>query len=70
MLGTCKTCVFWRAYHYMHKPAFHACDVQGTARAMEAATLLDVDVTVSDDSGLNVHMITGPEFGCVLHKQA
>lgn len=67
-MQTCKTCVFWHAYQYMHKPAFHACEVAGTPQAVRAETLFDVTVEVSDDSGLLVHVRTGPEFGCVLHR--
>lgn len=29
---------------------------------------MQVDVRVSDDTGLSVYVTTGPDFGCSLHK--
>jgi hypothetical protein len=57
---TCKTCKLWMGGY---------CDVIDTTLSENPATLFEVDVQVSDDSGLHIRLRTGPDFGCVLHTE-
>lgn len=56
---TCKSCRWWSGSE--------RCDVVDTLLAEVPATLFVIKVHVADDTGLNVAVHTGPDFGCVLH---
>lgn len=59
-MNTCKTCCYWVDSN---------CIVPDLKRgSSNPETLISIEVDVLDDSGLDVRMKTGPEFGCVLHE--
>ena len=64
-MPTCSTCVFWKRTNRLRRKDVNYCDklTQGD----DYSTLV-VDVKVLDDSGLDVTVVTGPNFGCVLHQ--
>ena len=45
------------------------CEVIGTDIAERPNTLVDIEVAVLDDSGLEAKLRTGPDFGCVHHEE-
>lgn len=54
MDSTRKTCKWWgRSYH-------GACDLVGVVG-------FEIIATAADDHNLTAYLITGPEFGCILH---
>lgn len=59
-MQTCKTCCWWEDGR---------CNVIDTKIAEKPETRFEIDVRVDDDSGLNVKLKTGPDFGCVLHEE-
>lgn len=61
-MQTCKTCRWWSRH------GEGDCDVLGTRQAEEPDTLVVIDVVVADDTGLDVRLRTGPEFGCIHHE--
>ena len=62
-MPTCKTCKFW---------VDGCCDMidftDPRSKKPKPSNHFEVDVTVSDDTGLDVRLRTGPDFGCVLHE--
>lgn len=54
----CATCNWWRNQQ--------ECD---RINSLPVTTLVDIAVTVADDHGLNVRLLTQAEFGCVLHEE-
>ena len=61
-MNTCKTCKWWGVYYE------NVCDCIGTIESEIPATRLEIDVRVHDDQGLEVYLITGSDFGCILHS--
>lgn len=59
-MKTCKTCKFWdgecNRVEFIH---------EGKGNKSEP---LIIRVDVSDDTGLDVRMVTSPDFGCILHE--
>lgn len=61
-MQTCKTCKWWGI------DASGCCGFVDTLHAVaDAGTMIRMDVTALDDSGLEVDLRTGPEFGCIHH---
>lgn len=58
-MPTCKTCRYWEN---------GICDAVDCRVAEVPQTLFEIEVRVSDDTGLNIKLRTGPDFGCVLHE--
>lgn len=54
----CKNCKFWGRYRE------GCCDRQGSIFENNLAGF-EADARVLDDSGLDIFLRTGPEFGCV-----
>jgi len=59
-MKTCKTCKHWGV------------DYDGDCDAVDRTTKgpgleFDIRATADDDSGLSARLITGENFGCVLH---
>lgn len=61
-MPTCKTCMYWEKGR---------CDIVNSINtpADDPDTRFDIVIKVSDDDGLQVHLVTGPNFGCVLHMK-
>lgn len=59
-MPTCKTCCWWED---------GCCNVIDTTIVEKPATRFEIEVRVADDSGLNVKLKTGPDFGCVHHEE-
>ena len=63
-MGTCKDCKYWGTYYE------RACDRVGdmhTERTPDSS--FEIEATALDDSGLEVQLLTGPDFGCVQFVQ-
>lgn len=65
-MNTCETCKYW-ARSYKPKNGIADCDLIGCIQR-DPLTSIDVDISVSDDSGLNFNLMTGKNFGCNQHK--
>lgn len=63
--ATCKTCRWWG------KERVGACGIENTINTGAAtnATRLAIYAKADDDSGLDAVLMTGPDFGCVLHSE-
>lgn len=69
-MKTCKTCKFWRdtVYNAANKTA--DCGYIGIwPEPKDKTTSVEIVVDVHDDSGLNVKLVTGENFGCVHHQE-
>lgn len=60
-LGRCNSCI----YH----SGDGVCEVDYRL-ASNPDTRFEIEVDVDDDSGLSTRLMTGPNFGCVLHVAA
>ena len=58
MLGHCKDCKFWGVYEN------EVCDRTDSCNDTKELTF-SVFAYADDDSGLNAHLVNGPDFGCV-----
>jgi len=56
----CKTCKWWLASG--------ECDRVNSLPYLPARQRFEIEAQADDDSGLTVRLLTGPEFGCVLHE--
>lgn len=63
MDGRCKTCAYWE-----NQMGDMACDFVGRVNSSKPDGF-DIDIRVSDDTGLYERLLTGPEFGCVHHQE-
>jgi hypothetical protein len=63
---TCKTCKWWDKRRE-NAPAGY-CDLL-SFESTPVASSFHVEITVDDDSNLDWHIQTGPEFGCVHHAR-
>ena len=70
-MGNCLDCLFWDR-KWIHKDGAARCqyveDHQSYDENRDYKIVADgfaIDYGVSDDSGLWIHMVTGPQFGCV-----
>lgn len=61
MIPTCKTCKWWG------RDVAGYCGFVDTVHSANPATLVQIEVHVADDSGLETWLRTGPEFGCIHH---
>lgn len=50
---------------YWEESTMHYCDFIDTTLNTNPETRIEIAVSVRDDSGLDVRLETGPEFGCV-----
>lgn len=62
-MNTCKTCKFWDGEECLK--VWHTDDREPNIKENE----FEVNVRVSDDHGLIVKFLTGPDFGCVRHEE-
>lgn len=61
--ATCKTCWWWGREYAC------ACAFIGTTLAEQSATLfIRIEATAADDTNLEAHLYTGPDFGCIHHE--
>jgi hypothetical protein len=63
-MNTCKTCKFWGRYRVGACDAADLVDKGDKVTGNELAVL----VYAADDQGLEGHLMTGPDFGCVKHQ--
>lgn len=61
----CKNCKYW-ARKISTGPVVGYCDKIWIGPEGKEDNTINIDVDVLDDSGLNVTVITGAEFGCTL----
>lgn len=54
----CKTCIYWEDGN---------CDLVNVNQ-QSPQTRFEIEVTVADDYNLEYKLLTGPDFGCLLHK--
>ena len=59
MKDTCERCLHWNDGY---------CEVIYNIQE-DKSKMIDIEVEVLDDSGLSVHLRTGPNFGCVLYAK-
>lgn len=70
-MNTCKDCIFW-SQDYQGVCSGETGNVSRTRRTYYASSTFNVDkpdgfgvhVDVSDDTGLESYLVTGPDFGC------
>lgn len=72
-MKTCKTCKWWRDKEcelvgQTEQPTYNFYGRASNEDVETSPTLFEIEWGVSDDSGLNLRLRTGPEFGCVLHE--
>jgi len=74
-MGNCKDCGHWDKM-WIHKDGAARCLVAEDHQSYDedrdykiAGDGFAIDYGVSDDSGLWIHMVTGPQFGCVKFSQ-
>jgi len=66
-MNTCKTCKYW-SDRYQIKDGISDCGLIDTISATKDKRIsVDIEVSVHDDSGLSVALMTGEDFGCVRH---
>lgn len=63
-MNTCKNCKCWKHYDDGYGERFNYCGNMSD----DLETLFDIRVEVSDDTGLDVRIETGPNFGCIHFK--
>ena len=70
-MGNCKDCLFWDR-KWIHNDGAALCQYVEDYQSFDenrnykiAEDDVAIDYGVSDDSGLWIHMVTGPRFGCV-----
>lgn len=63
-MKTCKNCFFWG------EDFDGECDFPKTILSeKDPDTRFMIEVTANDDQGLDYHLITGPNFGCIHFKE-
>lgn len=62
--ATCKTCRWWDRYG--SGECGRVDDTEEFSPVVTPMTFT-MAVSVSDDSGLSLKLVTGPDFGCLLH---
>lgn len=66
-MNNCKNCQWWDS-DWTWKDGSAECLKEGRNREGSPARF-EIDWSVSDDSGLQVRLVTGAEFGCVLFEE-
>ena len=61
-MKTCKNCKWWGGVYE------GCCDFIDTIHNSDPLTAVHISFRVSDDTGLDIRLQTGPEFGCVHFK--
>lgn len=69
-INNCSTCKYW----HRNSPTSHVgrCDAIDDVYDDDFpndSKILGLNVTVSDDSGLNADLITGADFGCIRYER-
>lgn len=59
----CKTCKYWSI------DFLSVCAFAEDFSAPKAEEVFTIHVHADDDQGLEAHVYTGPEFGCIHHKE-
>ena len=54
----CKNCRWWDSDGECNK-------VEWEEKGKPAPKMFQMNIRVADDTGLDVHLMTGPDFGCV-----
>ena len=73
-MDKCKTCRYWSEKNKKGLEGWGSCyraewyDDQYPPRKVHSDDAM-LDAYASDDTGLHVDFLTGPDFGCVLHSQ-
>jgi len=63
-MNTCKNCKWWGDYIQKSDdvpPSYRGCDYYDD----ESDAGFEVVVDICDDTGLEVSLFTGPDFGCI-----
>lgn len=58
-MNTCKNCKWWGV------DFDNTCDFVKTISASIKATQFKIEVNANDDTDLEGHLVTGPDFGCI-----
>lgn len=65
----CKTCIYWGVYtHSKDGRSDKDCDRVNIMQSEMPPVEMYLEVWADDDQGLGCELRTGPEFGCVHHK--
>lgn len=64
----CKDCAFWRPTAKYLGDTRRQCDALDNL-TVDQTLAPEINVHVDDDSGLDVILLTPPDFGCVLGKE-
>jgi len=63
-MGTCKTCFWWNREY----PG--CCGAVDTIQTEKPDTLFSISAYGPDDTWLETYLRTGPDFGCIHHKES
>jgi len=67
-MNTCKTCKYWSDRYKIDKGVSDCGFIDTISATKDRKTYVDIEATAHDDSGLQVALMTGEDFGCVHHK--
>lgn len=70
-MGKCKDCKYWEAIYSCYQDTYHVCSALHWTQIPEdvKGSIAALHVSVDDDTGLNVDLVTGPDFGCTRFEQ-
>jgi len=64
-VNTCKTCKWWKEEEQVYSDHAHmVCDYVDTIHN-EGSSSFEVYAEALDDSGMEIALVTGPDFGCI-----
>lgn len=66
MIKTCSTCVHWESTNRYPGDPTKIC---GRVDQWKSDIVFQLWARADDDSGLQVALETGPDFGCILHLE-
>jgi len=66
-MKTCKTCKYWSVIFDNGKNNPNDCDFIRCIQSDKSKSMR-VEFETLDDSGLDIHFMTGPEFSCIHWK--
>lgn len=70
-MNTCNTCKYWnKSYNILYSKEGNPisdCEAIDNEPKRQNGIVFETDITVSDDSGLHVALLTSANFGCILH---
>ncbi len=65
-MNTCKTCKFWNVSRTINNGVSDCDKVDCIVK--DKSQTFEIEATADDDSNMNVTLMTGENFGCILHE--